>query len=131
MNSQTLKLISAFDTSDPTNLERQLSQAEANTDEAIKSLSSAAMPLLSATDVKTAAYTAKVEELVVCEGTFVLTLPIATKKNVTRYCGVLVRSGTVTVSCVSGNVQGAAADALATNGLRLYVSDGSGWWRAP
>lgn len=116
---------------DGAELSRQLSQHEDFVREALGNVAQQAAPKLRPTQTKTAAYTAALDDLVVAAGTFSVTLPVAKPQNAGREVGVLVKSGTVTVTVVSGLVQGAATDALATVGLRRYVSDGVGWWRAP
>ncbi len=112
-------------------LGRRLGQLEDNVKQAFDNVAKQAAPLLQATNLKDSAYVAAVDELVPCAGTFQLTLPAATFDNAGRSVAVVVRSGTITVVPITGLVQGAASDALATVGLRLYVSDGVGWWRAP
>lgn len=129
MIQPNLRPISQFDGPDAAT--RRLSQFEGNVKQALDNIAKQAAPLLKPTNLKDSAYVAGLDELVPCAGTFQVTLPAATFNNAGRSVGVVVRSGTVTVVPVAGLVQGAASDALATVGMRLYVSDGVGWWRAP
>lgn len=108
---------------------RQAVQFEANVSKSLTNIANQAQPKLAPTNLKTAAYTALLDELVVCNGTFNLMLPVATPSNQGREIGVIVRAGTVTVITASGLVQGAASDALAGPIKSTYVSTGTDWWR--
>lgn len=112
-------------------LARRVSHLEDNIERAFMMTAKTAAPLGTATNRKTADYVAKIDELVTCAGTFTLGLPAASAENAGRSVTAIVESGTVTVRAVSGNVQGGSSDALATIGLRRYVSNGTDWWRAP
>lgn len=130
--ASTLRTINTFRTDDPDELDRQLGQFEQNVDDAIRGVANVSPSLLRPTNLKRAAYTAAVDELVLCSGTFAVKLPVGSVQNIGRQVGVLVTTaGTITVSSAKGNVQNGASDALATVGLRVYVSDGTNWWRAP
>jgi hypothetical protein len=126
-----LRRISQFQ-QDGSDQQRQLSQLEGNVTDAIAEVVVNVAFRLRPTSVKTANYQAQLNDLVICDGTFGVLLPTASKMNAGRAVAVLRKSGTVTVSCATSQVQGAASDALATTGLRVYISDGvGGWWRAP
>lgn len=109
---------------------RAVADLEANVGDAFDRVADQVMPKLTPTNLKTAAYAASLDELVVANGTFPVSLPVATATNAGHQIGVLVKGGTVTVTSQSG-VQGGASDALATVGLRRYESTGTDWWRAP
>lgn len=111
--------------------ERALPQLEQNVADALARVAEQAQPHLTPTNLKTSAYVAGLDETVVARGTFIVTLPIAAAQNAGRCVAVELQSGTVTVVTASGQVQGAASDALSTAGLYCYVSDGVGWWRPP
>jgi len=129
---QALRTVGSFDTGSPDKLERQLVEFQQAVDDTVRGLLGKSPKLLVPTNLKTAAYTAQLGELVVCKGTFTLTLPVANTATAGRQCGVLVTAaGTITVKAVTGNVQNAATDALATVGLRIYTSVGGSWWRSP
>lgn len=110
---------------------RALAQLDGAVSRSFANVEAQALPRLVPTNRKTAAYVAQLDDLVSAAGTFRVTLPVAAPINAGREVGVIVRSGTVTVATASGRVQGGATDVLATVGLRRYVSDGVGWWRAP
>lgn len=111
-------------------IERKTVEFEDNVKKSFANVAGQALPKLAPTNLKTAAYTAMLDELVVCNGTFNVTLPVASSKNGGRQVGVIVRAGTITVITASGLVQGAASDALGTAGMYAYTSDGiAGWWR--
>lgn len=107
---------------------RAVRDLEDNAGDALQRIADQALPKLTPTNIKIAAYVAGLDELVMTNGTLAVTLPVATAANNGRVVGVVVQSGTVTVTSQSA-VQGATSDALATAGLYLYVSTGSTWWR--
>lgn len=125
----TLRPLKQYDTSGD-GLKRGVGQLEANVAAAISRIATQALPKLEPTDLQTRAYVAKLDDLVVTNGTFPVSLPVATATNAGRQIGVLVKGGTVTVTSQSG-VQGGASDVLATVGLRRYESTGVDWWRSP
>lgn len=122
------RTVTSFD--GPDGLSRGVVQLEENIGRSFDQIVSDALPMLVPTNLKTAAYTAKLDDLVSCNGTFRVTLPVATNKNQGRVVGIIVRAGTVSVGAASGLTQGVAIDSLPVAGLFLYESDGVGWWRA-
>lgn len=124
------KIISNFETADADRLGRQLPTLEDNINNALSSVAGQALPRFTPTNLKTAAYVAKLDELVVCAGTFGVTLPVASALNAGRHIAVAVKSGTVTVSvqnAPSGKVNDAATYTCAADALFDFVSDGVGW----
>ncbi len=132
MRAKPLRLISSFE-AEP-ELERQLCQLETNADDAIRSLAGAALPVLSPTNLKTAAYTAAIDELVGVDtsaASVVITLPKAVPQNAGHVVAIARKSAsnTLTVRLIEGTVNGAATLAL-TAAVRLFIlcSDGAAWW---
>lgn len=122
--------LNQFHTDKPQELGRQLSQHEDFVAAALKNVADGAFPLFVPTQRKTAAYTAKLDEVVVANGTFTVTLPAPTAQNAGRMVAVLVESGTITVKTSNAAlVQGAPSDTLPVAGLFLYESTGVAWWR--
>lgn len=122
--------LSQFDTTGD-GLKRGVSQLEQNVRNSIDRIAVQALPKLTATEKKTAAYTAVLDDLVVVAGTFPVTFPVASAQNAGRRIGVEVQSGAATVVPTTGLIQGATSDVLSTAGRYEYESDGVGWWRAP
>lgn len=112
-------------------MQRELSQLESDVQDAITEITDSMVARFRVVSLQTAMYQARLYDYVPCAGTFTVLLPTANKQNAGRPVAVLRKSGTVTVTAVTSQVQGGAADALATTGLRIYVSDGQDWWRAP
>lgn len=113
-------------------LQRELSQFEQDASDAFDGVGQQMYFRFKATSLKTADCQAKLYDTVRCLGTFKVLLPTATKQNDGRAVAVLVEgAGTITVLSVGSNVQGAASEALATTGMRIYHSNGEDWWRAP
>lgn len=108
---------------------RQVTSFEGNVADALDQISQQAQPRLVPTNLKTTTYTAQEEDLIPAQGTFTITLPVANSQNAGRFIGIVVRSGTITVNALSGQVQGGATDTLSSVGFFLYISDGVGWWR--
>lgn len=117
--------------SDFSDAQRAIPQLEDNVEAAFARVATQASPKLVPTNKKTSAYTAELDDLVVAAGTFNITMPVASAQNAGRRIAIEVQSGTVTVVPTTGQVQGAASDALSTVGRYDYESDGVGWWRAP
>lgn len=106
---------------------RRVGQLEDNVKAALANIAQQALPLFSPTNLKTSAYTAKLDEHVPCAGTFPVTLPVASSVNQGRHVGVEVKGGTVTVGPATGLVNGAATVSCATVGFYDFVSNGVGW----
>lgn len=116
----------------PAELSRQVGDLEDNVRDALNQAADGALGLLVPTNLKTAAYSAMLGELVVASGTFLVTLPVASPQNAGAVVGIVVTTaGTISVASASGLVQGVATDALSATGLFLYESNGVGWWRSP
>lgn len=126
----TLRKISQFQP-DGTEQRRQLSQLENDIAEAIEAVIVRAAARFKPTVTQITDFRAGINDLVVCAGTLTVLLPTANKANAGRSVAVLRKSGTVTVTAVTSKIQGSASETLTTNGLRVYVSDGLDWWRAP
>ncbi len=124
-----MKQLSQFDTTGD-GLKRGVSQLEANAKDAFAQTAQQVLGKLSPTNLKTAAYSALLGDMVLASGTFAVTLPVATPQSAGEIVGVVVKSGTITVTSQS-KVQGAASDVLTLAGEYLYVSTGVDWWRAP
>ncbi len=132
--AKPLRTLSNFDTEDPAELARQLSQLEQNVDDAVRSTVASSVAPFQPTSRVTAAYVASIDQLVrvdTVSGNVAVTLPIATVKNAGRTVAIarMSASNTLTVAPVQGTVNGAASLAL-TAAVRLFflVSDGVGWW---
>lgn len=110
---------------------RQISVLEDNIRKALTNIANQALPRLKSTNLKVAAYTALLDDLVPCNGTFTITLPVASANNQGRCIAIEVKSGAISVISASGLVQGIATDLVNVAGLYVYVSDGMGWWRFP
>lgn len=109
--------------------ERKLVQLEKNVQDALDNVIQQAWTRLVPTNLKTSAYSGMLDELVVCNGTFTVTLPTANAQNRGRCVGIEVKAGTISVIAFSGLVQGVARDSILAKGYFLYVSDGVGWYR--
>jgi hypothetical protein len=127
----TFRQVQNYRPEDPNSLQRQLSALESAVADAFGDVNITAAYRFVPTSLKHGDWRAQLQDMVLCAGTFHVTLPTATKMNAGRSVAVLVKSGTITVTSVTSEVQGAATDVLGTNGLRVYVSDGGDWWRAP
>lgn len=123
------RTVTSYDTDDQDRLARELSQLEDNIAAAMDRIATTALPKLAPTQLKTSAYAAKLDDLVIASGTFGVVLPVATNQNNGRVVGIVVKSGAITVTSLS-KIQNATSDALSAAGLYLYVSTGVDWWRA-
>ena len=134
MKTFPLRFVGTFNTKEPTELSRQLTQLEQNVDDAIRSTAKATLPVFTPTNRKTTTYTAAVGELVRVDTSAAnvsIVLPVATPQNAGQSILVarMSSSNTLTVGSVSGLVNATASLAL-TAAVRLFVlvSDGVGWW---
>lgn len=110
---------------------RKTNELEKAVGTSFDNVASQGQPKLVPTNLKTAAYVASLDDLVVCSGSFSLTLPTANATNAGREVGLVIKSGTITVSSPGCLVQGGDTDAPSVLGRYIYRSDGVGWWRPP
>lgn len=129
MPRQNFRKIAQFQNDN--DLQRELDALQNDTADAIESTAKQMWFRFKSTSLKTSDYRAKLFDQVRCGATMTVLLPTANKDNDGRAVAVLREAGTITVGSPSSNVQGAASESLTTNGLRVYVSNGEDWWRAP
>lgn len=119
-------------------LKRAIGQLEDNVAEALKKVEAFASVLAAPTNIKTASYSALVDELVVTDtsnASLTVTLPDATPLNAGHDVSIIrtSASNTLTARAVGSKVQGGAAgigEAVpAAAGLYVYRSSGRDWWR--
>lgn len=111
------------------NLPREVAQLEKNISDSFGRIVDQAWAKLAPTNLKTSQYNAGLDELVTTKGSFVVSLPIATKDNKGRSIGIIVLSGTVSVLSAASLVQAQAIDSIGAINMYLYISDGVNWWR--
>lgn len=110
---------------------RKANELEKAVSDSFAKVAEQGQPKLSPTNLKTAAYTATLDDLVVCSGSFPVYIPTANAANAGREVGLVIKSGTITVSSPGCLVQGGNSDSPSILGRYIYRSDGVGWWRPP